>query len=155
MMKKPYRRWKRRMKEPLTEELLDALLSGPSVESYLDSTPLPRCELSYYLQDLLAEKNLEQAAVVREAGLNATYGYEIFTGAKKRPSRDKILQLAFAMKLDLRETNRLLKTGQVSELYCKVRRDAIILYCIDNGYSLQAADEELYRMGEKTICQPR
>ena len=44
------------------------------------------------------------------------------------------------------------KAAGVSELYCKDRRDAIIIFCIDRGCSLQKVNEELYRFGERTIC---
>ena len=39
----------------------------------------------------------------------------------------------------------------MSELYCKNRRDAIIIYCIDKGYTLAECDDELYRLGEQTL----
>ena len=85
------------------------------------------------------------------AGLNDTFGYQIFKGTRKA-SRDKVLQLAFAMHLGLRETDRLLQAAGANELYCKNRRDAIIIFAVQKGYTLQKANEELYRFGEETIC---
>ena len=85
------------------------------------------------------------------ADLNDTFGYQIFKGTR-HPSRDKVLQIAFAMALTLRETNRALTAAGASELYCKDRRDAIIIFCLDRGCSLQKVNEELYRFGERTIC---
>ena len=102
------------------------------------------------LQQLLDEKGLQRAQVVRAAGLNETHGYQIFVGTR-RGSRDKMLALAFAMGLSLQETNRLLQAAQVNELYCKGRRDAIIIFCLEHGCTLQQVDEELYRFGEDTI----
>ncbi len=139
------------MEEPLTEELLSELLSSPSPESFIDQNGLVERSLSEYLQRLLAEKGLKQSAVVRDAGLNNTFGYQIFKGTRKA-SRNKLLQIAFAMGLDLRETDRLLQAAGVNELYCKSRRDAIIIFSVKNGYSLQKTEEELYRFGEETIC---
>ena len=103
-----------------------------------------------YLQQLLDEKGLSRPRVVAEAGLNPTYGYDIFTG-KKNPSREKVLPLAFAMKCTLRETNRLLQAAGVNELYVKNRREAIIIFCIDHGYTLMKTNEELFRFGEEPI----
>ena len=139
------------MAEPLTEGLLDELLSAPNPEAYLDSHDFGERTLSEYLQRLLEEKHLERAQVVRMANLNETFGYQIFKG-ERNPSRNKVLQIAFAMALSLRETNRALTAAGVSELYCKDRRDAIIIFCIDRGCSLQKVNEELYRLGERTIC---
>ena len=139
------------MEEPLTEELLGELLSAPSPESFIANTKTSKRSLSEYLQQLLSEKGLERSKVVREAGLNDTFGYQIFKGTRKA-SRDKVLQLAFAMRLNLRETDRLLQAAGANELYCKNRRDAIIIFAVQKGYSLQKVNEELYRFGEETIC---
>ena len=139
------------MAERLTEELLDELLSTSDLEGYLEEREPGGRTLSEYLQQLLAEKGLERSRVVRMANLNDTFGYQIFQGTR-HPSRDKVLQIAFAMALTLRETNRALKASGANELYCKDRRDAIIIFCLDRGCSLQKVNEELYRFGEKTIC---
>ncbi len=145
------RKRKRRMKEPLTEELLQELLASPDPLRFADKHRIGKRNLPEYLQQLLDEKGLVRSAVVREAGINETFGYQIFMG-QRNASRDKILQLAFAMGLTLTESNRLLQAAGVNELYCKNRRDAIIIFCLDKGYSLQKTDEELYRFGEETIC---
>ena len=139
------------MSEPLTEELLNELLSTSSIDDYLAAREPGSRTLAEYLQQLLDEKGLERSRVVRMANLNDTFGYQIFTGARN-PSRDKVLQIAFAMALSLRETNRALTAAGVSELYCKDRRDAIIIFCLDGGCSLQKVNEELYRFGERTVC---
>ncbi|MEE1044325.1 MAG: XRE family transcriptional regulator [Olegusella sp.] len=138
--------------ERLTEELLDELLRSESAEQFVETHDLPDRTLSDYLQQLLAEKGMEQATVVNMADLHPTYGYDIFRGLKKHPGRDKVLQIAFAMALTPRETNRCLELAGVSSLYPKVRRDAIILYCLNKSQSLQKVNEELYRLGEDTIC---
>lgn len=136
------------MREPLTEELLNELLSSPDPNSFLLSANPSRRSLAEYLQQLLDEKGLERSKVVREAGLNDTFGYQIFKGTRKA-SRDKVLQLAFAMQLGLRETDRLLQAAGANELYCKNRRDAIIIFAVQKGYTLQKVNEELYRFGEE------
>ncbi len=139
------------MEEPLTEDLLRELLDSPDPAQFAASHRLTERDVPSYLQQLLDERGLKRSQVVRDAGLNATHGYQIFTG-QRGASRDKLLQLAFAMGLTLRETNRLLRAGGHNELYCKCRRDAIIIFCINHGKGLQEADEELYRFKEQTIC---
>ncbi len=145
------RKKKRRMKEPLTEELLEELLSAPDPQAYTKKHRMRERSVSSYLQQLLDEKGLKRIDVIHEAGLNETFGYQIFQG-QRNASRNKILQLIFAMKLSLTEANRLLQTAGINELYCKNRRDAIIMFCLDKEYALQKTDEELYRFGEATIC---
>lgn len=139
------------MAEPLTEELLDELLEAPSIDSFIERYNEPARTLADYLNELLEAKRLKRSQVVHMANLNETFGYQIFTGARN-PSRDKVLQIAFAMALTLRETNRALEAAGVSSLYSKDRRDAIIIFCLDRGCSLQKVNEELYRFGERTIC---
>ena len=89
------------MDERITEELLAELLASPSIEGFLDDNVTNEVTLSEYLQELLDKKGLKRAEVIRKANLNATFGYQVFTGARGA-GRDTILQLAFAMELTLR-----------------------------------------------------
>ena len=139
------------MAEPLTEELLDELLSAPTPEAFLERHVLEEHTLADYLQELLEAKHLERSHVVRMANLNETFGYQIFAGTRN-PTRNKVLQIALAMALTLQETNRALAASGANALSCKNRRDAIVIFCIDRGCSLQKTNEELYRFGEETIC---
>lgn len=138
------------MKEPLTDELLAELLAGPDPAAFAQRHRITTRSASEYLNQLLDEKGLVRAEVVRAAGLNETFGYQIFMGTR-HGSRDKMLALAFAMGLTLQEANRLLQAARANELYCKERRDAIIIFCLEHGCTLQQTDEELYRFGEDTI----
>ena len=76
------------MKEPLTEDLLDELLSAPDPVKFADKHRLHGRDLPSYLKQLLDEKGLVRPEVVRQAGLNPTFGYQIFVGQRK-PSRNK------------------------------------------------------------------
>ncbi len=136
--------------ERLTEEVLQELLDAPSLDEFIDAHEFPAVTLPEFLERMLEKKGLKRPRVVRMADLNETFGYQIFTGARN-PSRDKVLQIAFAMALSLRETNRALMAAGASSLDPKCRRDAIIIFCIDQGCSLQKVNEELYRLGEDTV----
>ena len=139
------------MTERLTEKLLDELLEAPNLDTYIEGHAFDAPALADYLQQLLDAKGLKRVQVVRMANLNETFGYQIFTG-QRNPSRDKVLQIAFAMALEQREANRALRAAGVSSLDPKSRRDAIIIFCLDRGCSLQKVNEELYRFGERTLC---
>ncbi len=139
------------MAERLTEELLNELLNSSNIDDYLEVAPVGRKSLAHYLQELLEEKHLERSRVVRMADLNETFGYQIFQG-QRNPSRNKVLQIAFAMALTIDEVNHALMYAGLSALHCKNRRDAIIIWCIDHACSLVKVNEELYRLGEETIC---
>ena len=136
--------------ERLTEELLERLLAAQTPEAYLDQDLTIDRELPDYLHELLAAKGLKRADVVRASGLNGTFVYDVFAG-KSRLGRDHALMLAFGLGCDLRETQRLLRLDGVSELWPKVRRDAILIWCVKQGLTRSQADDELYRLGEKTL----
>ena len=109
------------MEEPLTEDMLAELFGRAGSAGVHQTARGGRAQLAEYLDALLLEKGLKRSVVVDEAGINETFGYQIFTGAR-RASRDNLLKLAFAMGCSLRETNRLLQAGGANELYCKNRR---------------------------------
>lgn len=140
------------MEEPLTEELLDELLSASDPQTFFESHEVRERSLSDYLRELLDLHGIERADAIHRSGLNETYGYQLFAGQRANPSRDKVLQLVFGMGLTLKEASRLMKIAGVSPLYCKNRRDAIIIFCISKRLSLQAVNEELFRFGEQTVC---
>lgn len=139
------------MSEPLTEKLLADLLSSPDPQAYFSSHEDMQRSVSDYLQDLLDAHGMKRSEAIRASELNETYAYQLFAGQRKNPSRDKILQLVFGMRLSLLEADRLMKIAGVSPLYCKNRRDAIIIFCVNKGCSLQKTNEELFRFDEKTI----
>lgn len=138
------------MDEPLTEELLNELLESSSVDRYVDEHAGDPRKLADYLNQMLEAHHLERKDVVREAGIGATYGHYIFSG-ERNPTRNKVLPLAFAMGLSLRETDRMLQAAGASRLYCKNRRDAIIMYYLNRRATLAEANEALYRLGEDTL----
>ncbi len=137
-------------RERLTEDLLKRLLSSSSIDSYLNEAEPTNRALPDYLNELLHAHGLKRAEVIRASGINATVVYDIFAG-KSKPGRDHAIMLAFGLGCSLRETQRLLRQAGVSELYAKIRRDAIIAWCIDQGASRAEADDELFRFGEKTL----
>ena len=102
--------------------------------------------LSKYLCELLEEKGLKRSDVVVRTGLDKAYIYQIFAG-KKNPSRDKLITIAFGMKLSEEETQRMLQLSGHRELWPKDERDALFLFAIQRGMSLEEIHTELERYG--------
>lgn len=123
-----------------TDELLN-VLNGINDTSKLDSyiINMKNTEsypnVGMYFEDLLEEKKLKKSEVILTSQLDRTYAYQIFNGTRIG-SRNKLLSLCIAMKLSLEETNRILTLNGDSILYAKNIRDAIIIYCINQQYSL-------------------
>lgn len=141
-------------RELLTEELLDRLISSSDIQSYLDQDSTSNQTLTVFLETLREANNMKRSVLARESGLNATVVYDIFSG-KSRPGRDHAIMLAIGLNCDLRETQRLLRLAGVSELWCRQRRDAIIIWCIEHGFDLTATDNELQRLGEQPLLQSK
>ena len=138
------------MEEILTNDLLEELLSAADPVKFAAKYKITERTLPEYLQQLLDEKGLRRPDVIRAAQIGETYGYYIFTG-QRRPKRDFVIRIALAMDCTLLEANRMLQSAGLSRLYCKNRRDVIIIFGIDHGYSLQQVDDQLYRFGEETL----
>ncbi|WP_302486083.1 XRE family transcriptional regulator [uncultured Megamonas sp.] len=91
--------------------------------------------LSAYLDELLSQKALVKADVIKKSGLPVTYAYKIFSG-QKHTARNRILALAIAMQLNIDETNHLLNHAKHSSLYARNPWDAIIMYALEKHLSV-------------------
>ena len=140
------------MHEKDTEELFSELKEDEDIHQFLARNKKEFClPLHEYLGQLLKEKNLEKQQVVRESLLERTYGYHIFSGAKKNPSRTKLLPIALAMHLDLSETQKLLRYAGLGMLYPRNPWDSIIISAIQMGLSVKNTNVLLEQLGEKQI----
>ena len=136
--------------EELTEELLQKLLATASPDAYLAEVATDDRTLGDYLTELIEARGMRRSQVARASSVTGAFVYQIFSG-ERHVGRDNAIKLALGIGCTLRETQRLLRHAGVSELWCKNRRDAIIIYCIEHGYSLPQTDDELYRLGEPTL----
>ena len=131
--------------EKTTNELLEILESKKSIEAFFNEEidELIFSSLSEYLELLISEKKLRKSTVIKRSNLDKNYAYQIFNGNKEKPSRNKVIMLAFGMGLSVLETRKLLKVAGVSDLYARNPRDSIIIYCLSKGLSLIDANEYL------------
>lgn len=136
----------------MTETSKQNLLNAKTFEDFLAVNWKNMLTLAFpeYLMLLLRRKKLKRADVVRDSGLEKAYVYQIFKGEKK-PSRDKLIAIAFGLHLSVEETQRMLRLGGCSELYVRVKRDALILFSIHHGKTISETDDDLYARGLDTI----
>ena len=64
-----------------------------------------------------------------------------------------IILISIALGLDLEQTQTLLKLSHNGMLYPKVKRDAIIICCIECGMSVMETEEKLAEKSEKGLIQ--
>ena len=84
---------------------------------------------SEYISKLCEIKNIKPSEAIRNADIERTYGSQLFRGIRK-PSRDKVIQLCFGFGLTADEAQELLKAAEKNALYPKIKRDAVILFCL-------------------------
>ncbi|MBQ7514712.1 MAG: hypothetical protein IJS96_00395 [Schwartzia sp.] len=142
------------MQKKDTENLFAELEQDAKIERFLSENreeflrPLPE-----YLEQLLAEKHLEKHTVIRESHLDRSYAYQIFSGRKENPSRPKLLALALAMRLNLDETQYLLRYAGHGSLYPRNPWDSIIISAIGQGLSVMETNLLLEKLGETVLLQ--
>lgn len=136
-----------------TTELLNELKNFDSFKEYekINKNSMINKTLSQYLCDLLEEKHLKKSDVIRKGELNESYAYQMFSGVKSTPSKDKLICLSIGMDLSVDETNSLLKLAGLSPLYPRIKRDSIIIINMNNKKSVVEINEELYNEREETL----
>ena len=131
-----------------TKQLEHELSEADSVEAFFaeNGAHLRRLTLAEYLEQLLEEKGLTKAGVVRRSNLHQVYGYHIFGGYKKNPAKEKVLALALAMELSPEEAQRLLYYAGAKQLYVRDPWDSVIWYALEHKMSVGEANELLEKL---------
>lgn len=120
------------MKEKSTDNLFNEIQDTVDIDFYLENNKNAFQDNPFilYLQQLLNEKSLKKSDLILSADISKQYLYELFTNKKKKPSRDVVIKLAFGLGLNLEETNLLLKRAGHGNLYPRIKRESILIYCI-------------------------
>lgn len=114
-----------------TSVLLQKLKRAQSFETFVEKNEgaMLHTTFSAYLSELCARKKLVPERIIKAAQIDRTYGHQLFNGTRK-PSRDKIIQLAFGFGMTVEEAQQLLRIAEKPPLYPKIKRDAAILFCL-------------------------
>lgn len=107
-------------------------------------------DIKTFWENLIAEKQYSKSNIINKADINYCYFYDILNG-RKMPSKDKVVRIALAMKLDLDECQKALKISGRSSLYARDRRDSVLIYAIQNKLTLFQCDELLIKYGEERL----
>ena len=134
-----------------TGYLLKTLLRTDEYSQFQELKDNGVVSLADHLDALLDQKETSKAEVIYRARLDTVYGYQIFNGTRK-PSRDKLLQLAFGFPLTYKETLTLLRIAGVDSLYVRRRRDSMIIFALNKGFSLEQLNELLEQEGEAYLA---
>ena len=135
-------------KQISTDELLRLLFKERSLENILQRTESAYLHITFadYLSDWCRDHQEVPEQIIRRANLEKSYGHQLFSG-KRKPSRDTVIQLAFALHASVAEAQEMLKITRKSLLYPRIKRDTVIIYCLHNHVSLVDTEIILHDLG--------
>ncbi len=138
-----------------SEELLDILQSAPSFAQGREELKEYQITetLSETLNELLRRKKARPADVMIRSGLKKAYFYSLLSGTRDNPSRDVLIQLGFGFEMSFDEVQEFLKHRGAAQLYPRIPRDGVIIYCFQHRMSLMDCDALLMENDEPLLTK--
>ena len=136
-----------------TDELMKILKSADDtqiLDTYVTDLDGVKTDFKSVVNAILLERDISIADLQRKSCVARTYIYQIMDGTRN-PGRDKAISIAIALELPIDDTNRLLKLSNNAILYPKNRRDAIIIYSLNNKLSVGECNRLLTRYEEAEL----
>ena len=141
------------LKKKSTNELTHEILNTSDIRRYIKENEKDFIVKEFHslLMDIIVEKDLDKKEIIAKSNINRVYFYHLLSGTRK-PSRNKMIQLAFGLDLNVEEVQKLLKYSKMKELYSKFKRDAIIIYALSHHMSIFDTEILLEEENEDLIC---
>jgi hypothetical protein len=118
-------------KHPDTETMMNLLQQESFPVGAWDNFLDP--DIRDFFDQLFLETGLQRSAVIRDANISRTYGYQIMDGTRIG-KRDYYISIAFAMGLDLKTAQRMLSLTDCGRLYPLLKRDAAIIFALNRSF---------------------
>lgn len=132
-----------------TSKLFRRLQERESGKAFLSQGQAePTC--AQVLQELLEQTGVSAPEWIAAADISKSYGYQVLRG-ERIPGRDILLRTALSLRLDLKETQRLLAVGGCGALYPKIRRDAAVIFALNQKMTLWETEELLASLPERSL----
>lgn len=131
-----------------TSKLFQKLCS-PGGRALLDQ-PLTAPSCAQALRNLLDRADISASDWITAADISRSYGYQILRG-ERIPGRDILLRTALALHLSVEETQRLLTLGGCAALYPRLRRDAAVIFALNQSLSLLETESLLSSLPERSL----
>ena len=136
-----------------TDELFKILEKKNNINDYFkeNEQELTEKSLPELLCEMLCRSGKEKADVISKSNIDKTYGYQMFSGVRTNPSRDKILMLCFGLDADMNDVQTLLKKAGYAPLYPRIRRDSALIFAFEQKLTLIETNELLYDINEEIL----
>ena len=127
-----------------TELAIKRMREGWSLEDILMQTQLP--DLGKFLLKFIYKKDISIEALAGLAAMNKSTVYRICEN-KMHPSSNVLIRLSRVLNMDIEETQKLLKCGNLATLSGTKKRDVIIMDGIIKKSDIVAINDELIAHG--------
>ncbi|WDU78845.1 hypothetical protein [Lysinibacillus sp. G01H] len=139
------------------QNLLELALKIPSLKDLTGEMKNSHTEFidSFYDEEfkkMLDLKDKSNVDVINNSNLSKDYFYAVYQG-KRKPSRNKTIQLCFGLGLSGEEASLFLKKMGHNEFYLRNERDLVIFAALTKGETLLSTEEFLYDNGYETITK--
>lgn len=132
-----------------TSKLFNRLRNRESGMAFLNrEQTAPTC--AQVLREILTNARMSAPEWIASINISKSYGYQVLRG-ERTPGRDIILRTALALQLSLKETQRLLAVGGCGALYPKVRRDAAVIFALNQKVTLLETEDLLSSLPERSL----
>ena len=136
-----------------TDQLLEELKNFADFKDFYTENRdiVASVTLSDCLQELIEKKRLSKSDIIANSEMSEVYVYQIISGIKTNPKREKVLCIAFGMGLTLSETQEMLKKTGYAPLYAKNPFDAIVIYGLSKRLSVVEVNNLLFDYKQDTL----
>lgn len=132
-----------------TSKLFNKLRHRESGEVFLNQEQTAPA-FTQILREILENAKMSVPEWIADVNISKSYGYQILRG-ERIPGRDIILRTALALQLSLKETQRLLAVGSCGALYPKVRRDAAVIFALNQKMTILETEDLLSSLPERSL----
>lgn len=102
------------------------------------------------LREILEKERISAPEWIVGTNISKSYGYQILRG-ERTPGRDILLRTALVVHLSLKETQRLLAVGGCGALYPRVRRDAAVIFALNQKMNLWETEKLISSLPERSL----
>lgn len=136
-----------------TNDLMEELSGQDTdLDRYFEENPTSfiNVDIKEFWKNAVDTSSKTKSDIINKADMSYCYFYDVING-RKIPSKDKIIRIVLAMNLSLDDCQEALRISGKSALYPRIKRDSILIYAINKGYSIYQTNDLLAEHGEEML----
>ena len=136
-----------------TEKVLNKLEEAESITEFLEENKdqfVALLTIGEYIKLELEKRKIKKQRVIDDSGISKRYFNQILAG-EKTPNRRYIIRIFLSLDLELPDVQWYLKACDYNQLFVKNKRDAIIIYCINNKLPVVECNKMLNNVGLENL----